>query len=77
MLTSLSEEANKAGLKLHPWKTKELSNTGLRKGPNAKKHLHRDLGTIDAATGHTEYLGRIVGFQDYHDREINHRNGKT
>ena len=74
MLESLAVEATKAGLAIHPGKTKILSN---RQRSKCSK-VNFEFGKIEilARESNTEYLGRLLGFQDYHDSEIRHRIAK-
>ena len=78
MLTSLASEASKAGLELHQGKTKVLSNLKRRVGDNARSTLSVMGSTVEvlAIDSKTEYLGRILGFTDFHDSEIESRIGK-
>ena len=79
MLKDLSEEAAKAGLQLHAGKSKILGNVQHRYGYNAKQSI--DIGSSSPVQvlkwgEHTEYLGRLIGFSNYHDAEIQHRISK-
>lgn len=75
MLTELKEEASSCGLKLHPDKTKILSNAPVvigRETPNHAKLGDEDVEILGAEVG-TKYLGRKVCFKDFHEVELGSR----
>ena len=79
MLRSLAAVAAKAGLQVHPVQTKISSNTSKRQGLNARTKRHFEFGSddvleIDERAG---YLGRLLGFTDSHDAEMDHRIAKA
>jgi hypothetical protein len=66
-------------LNIHPEKTKILANCKGRQGSETNKEVMVDgmeveVLDVDKAT---EYLGRRLGFQDFHDSEIDHRIAKA
>jgi hypothetical protein len=79
MLEELSIEAKSAGLNLHPDKTKILANKVNRRGKDARRDVLVDGMTVEVLSidQSTEYLGRRLGFQDFHDSEIDHRIAKA
>ena len=68
-------EARRAGLELHPKKTKILSNQVRRGGLNARKQVTIGDALVEVlpVQGQTDYLGRVLGFSGYHDKELDHR----
>ena len=79
MLQNLWGEARRAGLEMLPKKTKILSNMNCRKGYNAKKTFKIGEATVEVlpVDGETEYLGRLLCFSAFHDRELDHRINKA
>ena len=78
MLLELSWEAGRAGLSLHPTKTKILSNVSKRSGRSARDTIELDFGAVEilGIDKNTEYLGRLIGFRDFHVAEIDQRIAK-
>ena len=75
MLAELQEAAASCGLKLHPDKTKILSNASMVKGgttPNCGKLGDDDIEIL-AADEATKYLGRKVCFKNFHEVELEAR----
>ena len=75
MLTDLHNQAKQYGLELHPDEIKILTNTSRRRGRTTQTHITIDALPIEILDYHqkTKYLGRQLGFDDYHADELDHR----
>ena len=74
MMEELRQAVREVGLEFHTGKTKILSNAQGRKQSHATTvDIGGDQVEILTPTESTAYLCRALAFNDYHDREINHR----
>eukprot|EP00973_Karenia_brevis_P077965 10830786-Karenia_brevis.AAC.1 len=75
MLTDLNTEAGMHGLKLHPDKTKVLTNT--QGGRRQNKQTFLDIAGLKIEilrlTGSVKYLGRQLTFDRIHETELDNR----
>jgi len=75
MLSQLSTKAKTTGLELHPDKTKILTNTTQKTG--RPKHSTISVNDMDLEIlpmdGSVKYLGRLISFENAHEKEIDHR----
>ena len=72
MLNDLVREASAAGLELYPGKTMILSNTSSRMGVNGRRSVEISSGSVEALdkSASTDCLGRLLGFDNFHDIQI-------
>eukprot|EP00973_Karenia_brevis_P076475 10624414-Karenia_brevis.AAC.1 len=74
MLGNLSEEARKAGLELHPDKTKIMCNSFCKRRKSQQHVQIKDMKIeILSCDSLTKYLGRLLTFNCPHSTEINAR----
>ncbi len=75
MRSELKAEAGSCGLKLHPDKTKVLTNAAVVSGRTAASRAkldEDDVENLDADEA-AKYLGRKVCFKDFHEVELESR----
>ena len=75
MILDMSLSAGKVGLKLHPGKTKILSNATKRRGEEANTTARIGEMSVEALPfeASTKYLGRSISFCKPHDTEMHSR----
>ena len=75
MLTDLHDLAKSYGLELHPDKTYILTNLSQRRGRQATTTVHIGDRPVKVLRHDetTKYLGRLLGFSDYHAAELSSR----
>ena len=72
MLSDIKQAAENVGLHLHPDKTKIISNTTRNTGRPTKHHITIGDDNIEILPRHAtiKYLGRQIGFEDIHKKEL-------
>ena len=79
MLMDLKDEASRYGLKIHPDKTKILTNVSRRRGRDARTKVELSDEHVDILpfSGDAKYLGHKLTFDNYHSTELNNRISST
>ena len=79
MLADMSVLSSHVGLKLHPGKTKILTNTSQKAGRPSTQAVDICDMKIEILPNFktTKYLGRLINFGDLHEAELNSRIGRA